>query len=309
MQIGIREPSSIPPAAELWLASSSMTASSPAQPDTTTHIASARGVTLALHHFGGSGPLLLINHATGFHAHCYQPMMGALTQHFDVWGADFAGHGGSTVPEHDDYSWSGFADDVLTVIDHLDASSVVAFGHSMGATATLLAERERPGVIEAAYLYEPIVFPPEVVTAGPRNSMMAQAAAKRRAEFDSKAEALERYASRPPLGLLRADALAAYVEHGFVATAQDTVTLACAPESEAATFENAGTTVADIAGLGLRAMIACGKAAEDPSPAAFAGPIADALPNGVMRAYDGLGHFGPLQDPDRIAADIIDLLI
>ena len=136
-------------------------------------------------------------------------------------GADFAGHGDSTLPANNDFAWTGFADDVLTVIDHIGASSVRAFGHSMGGTATLLAAQKRPGMIEAAWLYEPIVFPPNIV---PRNSMMAEAAGKRRREFDSKPEALHRYANRPPLGLMRADALAAYVEHGFHDTEAGTVT-------------------------------------------------------------------------------------
>jgi pimeloyl-ACP methyl ester carboxylesterase len=272
---------------------------------TTEHIPSTRGVTLALHHFGGDGPTLMVNHATGFHAKCYLPMMPTLTQHFDVWGADFAGHGGSTIPKDNNFSWTGFAEDVLAVIDHIGASSVRAFGHSMGAAATLLAEKERAGVIEAAWLYEPIIFPPNIV---PRNSMMALAAGKRRREFASKAVALQRYASRPPLGMMRADALAAYVNDGFHDTDDGTVTLACTPESEAATFNNAGPSVDDIRGLTVRATIACGGAFEDPNPADFAGPTADALPHGVLRTYDGLGHFGPLQDPDRIAADVVEFL-
>lgn len=275
---------------------------------TSETVPSTRGVQLALHHFGGDGPILLINHATGFHARCYLPMMPRLTEHFDVWGTDFAGHGASTTPENDDYSWTGFAEDVLTVVDHLGATSVRAFGHSMGGAATLLAERSRPGVLEAAYLYEPIIFPPDVVTAKPRNTIMAEGAAKRRREFGSKAEALHRYAGRPPLGLMRADALAAYVEHGFVENGDGTVTLACTPESESATFRGAGTPVAAVADVQTRTLVAFGQSVEDPSPAGFSPPLAEALAHGELRGYLGLGHFGPLQDPDRIAIDVIDFL-
>lgn len=274
----------------------------------TERIESTRGVSLALHCFGGDGPPLLINHATGFHARCYLPMAPRLTRHFTVWGVDFTGHGGSTSPTDGDFAWEGFADDVLAVVDHIGADSVCAFGHSMGGTATLLAERKRPGVIDRAFLYEPIVFPPEVLDARPRNSIMADAAAKRRAEFDSRADALARYASRPPLGLMRADALWCYVEYGFVDTDHGTVELACAPASEAATFNNAGTAAKDVVTVQSRTTIAFGRAVEDPSPAAFATPLAEALPNGRALGYDGLGHFGPLQDPDRIAADVIDFL-
>jgi len=273
---------------------------------TTERLTSTTGMDLALHHFGGTGPTLLICHATGFHARCYLPMLSKLTEEFDVWGVDFRGHGDSSVPDDGDFAWTGFADDLLAAIDHIGAPSVRAFGHSMGGTAALLAEKKRPGVIEAAWLYEPIIFPATIV---PQNSVMAEAAGKRRREFDSRAQALHRYASRPPLGVMRADALAAYVEFGFHDTETGTVTLACAPETEAATFNNAGTNVDDIAGLQLRATIASGYSAPGPNPAEFAKPTADALPQGTLAKYDGLGHFGPMQDPDRIAADASTCLV
>ena len=271
----------------------------------TEQVASPRGLELALHHFGGSGPTLLVNHATGFHARCYLPMMSILTQHFDVWGADFAGHGSSEAPPDGDFRWSLFADDLLCIIDHLGVDHVRAFGHSMGGAATLLAAQKRPAAFEAAWLFEPIIFPEAVV---PRNSMMAEAASKRRRVFPSKAKALMRYASRPPLGTMRADALAAYVDGGFRTTAEGDVELACAPESEAATFNNAGTGVSDIAGLDLRVTVAHGEANEEPSPAAFCGPLVEALDNSVLATYHGLGHFGPLQDPTRIATDVVAFL-
>ena len=270
---------------------------------TTELIQSSRNASLAINHFGGSGSPLIVSHATGFHAHCYQPMMAILTQNFEVWGLDYAGHGASAAPADRDYHWALFAQDLLDALDHLGVAHVSVFGHSMGGAAALLAEKQRPGTVTAAFLYEPIIFPPEIV---PRNSMMAEAASNRRREFDSKAEALLRYASRPPLNTMRADALAAYVNHGFITTKAGTVTLACAPETEAATFNNAGTSVEDIRGLQPRTTIAFGESITEPNPAQFAGPAAEALADAVLKSYEGLGHFGPLQDPERIARDVVE---
>jgi len=39
-------------------------------------------------------------------------------------------------------------------------------------------------------------------------------------------------------------------------------------------------------------------------PSAFAGPIVAALPHGRLEPHPELGHFGPLEDPARIAAAI-----
>jgi pimeloyl-ACP methyl ester carboxylesterase len=42
----------------------------------------------------------------------------------------------------------------------------------------------------------------------------------------------------------------------------------------------------------------------DGGPAAMAGPVAERLPRGRLEPHDGLGHFGPMEDPDAIAASI-----
>lgn len=273
-------------------------------PFTTERVRSTRNVDLALHHFGGSGPRLVICHATGFHAQCYLPMMPHLLPHFTVYGLDFAGHGASTAPEGDDYAWEGFADDLLAVVDHLGGESIKAFGHSMGGAAILIAERERPGTITDAWMFEPIIVPPAIER---KNSMMSDRAVNRRRLFPSRAEALHRYASRPPLGIMRADALAAYVEYGFH-DADDGVTLACAPEAEGAIFNSAHTTAEDIPGLMLNAVVACGTAPEEPNPASFAPRIAEVLSNSRLERFEGLGHFGPMQDPDRIGSHVASFL-
>lgn len=270
------------------------------------------GVQIALTPFGGSGPKLLISHATGLNASAYRPLATALSGSFDVWGFDHRGHGSSTRPDNSDFRWSLMAEDLLAVVDYLQVDSLAAFGHSMGATAILLANQQRPGVIDGAYLFEPIIFPVGLVDpteVAPRNSIMAAAALKRRRSFPSKEAALARYASRPPLGLLRADALAAYVDGGFVELDDGTVELACAPESEAATFDNAGLTVTEISGDPIRALIGAGQPVEAPSPAEFAAAAAAALENATFKEYPSLGHFGPLQLPDLIAHDVAEFLL
>ena len=125
--------------------------------------------------------------------------------------------------------------DVLAAVDAIGSEQVHAFGHSLGGASLLIAETVRPGMLRTAYLFEPIVLT-EAYTSE-RTNLMSDAARRRRDVFGSKAEALWRYAGRAPLGLLRADALAAYVEHGFEELPDGTVRLKCRPESEARTFE------------------------------------------------------------------------
>lgn len=281
---------------------------------TEQRISSTDGVDLALHDFGGDGPPLLLCHATGFHARAYQPFVSALTDAYHVWGFDFRGHGASTPPADEHFTWAGMAHDVLAAAAAVRAASgtgsdpLFAVGHSMGGAAILLAQLSQPGTFGQAYLYEPIVFP---AAWGERsveqNNSMSGPARKRREVFSSRAEVMWRYASRRPLSELRSDCLAAYIEHGFVDLPDGTVRLACRAEHEARTFEAAGLLVSDgCAGVKIPVVVAVGGADGLSNTAQMAGPAAASLPYGRLKEYPHLGHFGPLQDPFTIAVEVRD---
>jgi pimeloyl-ACP methyl ester carboxylesterase len=270
---------------------------------TPIEVASTNGVRLAVHDLGGHGETLAVCHATGFHGRAYEPLAAGLRDRFHVWAIDFRGHGASTAPTDGDFSWVGMRDDLLAVADAFGWSHLSAFGHSMGGCTILLAELARPGLVERAYLYEPIIVRAGVE--GTMSSPLPAMARRRRARFDSHAEALLRFATRPGLSVLRADALAAYVVHGFVPAADGGVELACAPEDEARTFEaNAALTTAGLGPIGTHAVVARGLAEVHDFPAQIAPDVAAALPHGSLVEYAHLGHFGPLQDPALLAAEI-----
>ncbi len=263
-------------------------------------VPSTDGVTLQLHDLGGEGPLLLLAHATGFCAGAYAPFAARLAERFHVWALDFRAHGDSTGPDDGDLSWHGMVADVLAVVDALGGGPVLAYGHSMGGACLAGAERARPGTIERAVLFEPIIFP--AAMEGPGENPLAASARRRRPGFPSRLEALSRYAGRPPLGVFRADALHAYVEHGFADRPDGTVALKCTPEAEAATFEASGKPrTEEMVDVGVPVLVTRG--ARDPGPRDLAPPVAEALPLGELRTYEHLGHFGPFQDPDTLAED------
>jgi pimeloyl-ACP methyl ester carboxylesterase len=274
----------------------------------THRVPSTDGVTLTLHDLGGDGPDLLLCHPTGFHALTWAPVAAELGDRAHCWALDFRGHGDSTAPASGSYDWHGTADDVLAVIDHLGLEDVRAVGHSMGGAALVLAEQARPGTAAALWLYEPIVFPPaEGVT--PVGNPLAAAARRRKAWFPDRAAARANYAAKPPLGAFRADALDAYVDHGFRAAPDGGVTLKCPPEVEAAVFEMGGSH-AGFAHLGEVACPVTVVASGDGGPPSWAaGLIAEALPHGRLSTMHDLSHFGPMEDPyavaEAIAADLL----
>jgi pimeloyl-ACP methyl ester carboxylesterase len=201
--------------------------------------------------------------------------------------------------------WEGFVDDVLAVVDAWDCGPLAGVGHSKGGAALLLAEQRRPGTFTSLYCYEPVVFPPEARLALGGSNPLAEAARKRRPTFDSLEDAYDNFASKPPLSQLAPDALHAYVDHGFARQPDGSVRLKCRPEIEAETYEMASRHEA-FAHLGeISCPVTIARGVGDDGPGGFADVVAGELRHGRLLAFDDLGHFGPLQDPPRIAASII----
>ena len=278
-------------------------------PDT---VASTDGVTLALHDLGGTGPLLLLCHATGFCGRVWEPLAQVLAPHRRCVTFDFRAHGLSTRPVDRPMVWQGMAEDILAVVDALSPDEpITAVGHSMGGTSLILAEGLRPGTIERAWTFEPILFGDGIPVSGHDSgavqadpSEISQAARNRRAVFSDRNEAYERYGSRPPLSLLDKRALRAYVDHGFGDLADGTVGLRCAPGDEAAIFEFHNSGARRIVGeVAMGLTVAASGDGQVPAMAVL--DAAAEFPNLDLVRYENLSHFGPLEDPDLIGTDLL----
>jgi pimeloyl-ACP methyl ester carboxylesterase len=270
---------------------------------------SSDGVEVAVHDLGGrpDGQPMLLVHATGFCAAVFRPLAAALGQRFRCWAVDLRGHGETLTPPTVDYAWSGFADDVLAALAVTEAAGArpVAMGHSSGGAAVLAAEAERPGTFAALWCYEPIVWPDPAV-AQERAERLAAGARKRRGTFPSAEEAYANFSAKPPFSALAPEALRAYVEGGFAAGPDGAVSLRCRPEAEAAVYLRAveGDRYRRLAEVGCPVVVAAGGRSDAITPGR-AQAMVDALPAGRLRVFDGLGHFGPLEDPPAVAAAVL----
>ncbi len=167
-----------------------------------------------------------------------------------------------------------------------------------------MAEERRPGTFAGLYVYEPVVFPGAPSEATGANPL-AEGALRRRDTFESIDAAYENYSSKPPFSALDPDALRAYVDHGFVATPDGSVRLKCRPEDEAQVYRMGGAhdAFAHLDRVRCPVVVASGALVEV-GPAAFLDPIVEALPDGRKESWPELGHFGPLERPDLIAAAV-----
>ncbi len=271
------------------------------------YVESVDGVSVALHHLGGDGPPVLFVHATGFNARTYTPFVTPLTKHYTVWAPDLRAHGWSTRPNNDEFGWDRLALDVLAAVDHLgiEHGTLDGVGHSVGAAMLLLADALRPGLLRRAYGYEPIMWRPGEAFA-PGTNPLIQGAQKRKEVFPSRADAMERFAARPPFSTVRADALLAYVSAAFEDLEDGTVRLRCRGADEGATYDGERVSTNDRI-TQCSARITIGKGADE-GFGNLGMPAYEALRNATLEVHADLGHFGPLQAPDRLANDALEAL-
>ncbi len=269
-------------------------------------IDSTKGARVALHDLGGDGPPVLLTHANGFCGRMWQAAARELRPMAHCWALDFRGHGDSVSAPGEDYDWGGMADDVLAAVEAIYPTPRLAAGHSLGGASILKAEQARPDTFERAWVYEPVTIP---AIALPRDGVRAlgDIARMRKEFFDSRQAAYDRYASRPPFNLLDPEVLWAYLDHGFRELPDGTVTMKCPREVEATIFENADRSAFERLGEIAAAVTVATSTDTDP-PAMVAPYIAESLPNATLETFEDLTHFGPLQDPPRIAASIASAL-
>jgi pimeloyl-ACP methyl ester carboxylesterase len=261
-------------------------------------VPSTDDVSVAVRSFGGSGPPLLLVHATSLHGLVWRPFAAAVEDRTVV-AIDVRGHGAAEGPTGLAMDWDGVTDDVLAVVDALDLAGCDAIGHSMGGAGLLRAEARRPGTFAALWCFEPIVFPPLPPGAGLSNPM-ADAALRRRNHFPDRAAAEANFAGKPPFAALDPDALRAYVQAGFI-DVDDGIELACRPEVEAETYRMGAHHDTWDRLASIECPVAVARGGDGGHPAQAAPRITEQLPHGVLEEHPDVAHFGPLERPAELA--------
>lgn len=180
---------------------------------------------------------LVFLHATGFNARTYSLILEPLAQDYRVLALDQRGHGAATLAANPENraDWQDYRDDLLAVGEVLNLEDVVLSGHSMGATVCLLAAGQAPGLARRLILFDPVILPtPFVASGGP--FVLAAGAERRRAVYDSRAQAFASYRGRGAFAGWPDAMLRDYVEAGFRDLPSGGVALSCAPAWEASTY-------------------------------------------------------------------------
>lgn len=284
------------------------------------HRVHANGVELAYFEWGsaqrGVGPTLLFVHATGFHARCWDPVIGRLGDRHVI-SVDQRGHGRSEKTEIT--HWKVFGQDLADFVRTLELSDVLGVGHSMGGHAMVDAAATESERFRRLVLIDPVIASAADYEEG--GWMISNLAGephptvKRKRHFDSPEAMIERFRDRVPYSVFQPDALRAYCTFGLLPIEGETgFELACPPEIEASIYMTSRTNAGvydgvrsiDLPVLILRAKLP----ADDRTTMDFSSsPTWPGLVNEFRHGREihmkDHTHFLPMELPERIAELIL----
>lgn len=193
--------------------------------------------------------VLYFRHGNGFNGMTYWALLKRLQNEYDLVALDAQGHGDS---EAGDFrGWNQAAHHGIEHLEELRQQRpdvmVLGLGHSFGGVLTALMIAERPDLLDAAILLDPVLFSPtllltlrafELSQLTRRAHPLARMTLRRRRQWRDRDEALNSLQGR---GIFRGwdgEALNSYVDHALQ-PADEGLVLKCAPETESAVFTSA----------------------------------------------------------------------
>jgi pimeloyl-ACP methyl ester carboxylesterase len=270
---------------------------------------------------GSDGDPILLVHATGFHARCWDQVIAHLGSR-RILAIDQRGHGRSD--KVDAIRWQDFGRDVAELVRRLDLHDVVGVGHSAGGHAMVEGAALEPTRFRRLVLIDPTILAPEHYA--PRGSDAdgawvpvagnAHPAAKRRRFFGSIDEMIERLRDRPSFAGFTPAALRDYCTWGVVpSVAPAGFELACSPEMEGAVYSAVfGNPAIHEHARALTVPVTLLRAMEPRTPEDLAdfrySPTWPSLATELRNARDlprpDRTHFMPMEDPAMVASVILE---
>jgi pimeloyl-ACP methyl ester carboxylesterase len=108
------------------------------------------------------------------------------------------------------------------------------------------------------------------------------------------------------MATFRPDVLHEYVEHGFETLADGTARLKCRPSDEARVYAYGGShrAYSRLSEIACAVTLTCGELTDSFGLATLEA-VGQRLRDRRIEVFPGLGHFGPLEDPEAVAASMI----
>ncbi len=257
-------------------------------------------------------PIVLL-HATGFHARCWDKIIHQLPNNTPIFAIDALCHGKSDSIDPP-YHWHRFAEYTEELIAELGITNITIVGHSFGGHIATLLASSKPERFKQLLLLDPVIGNPEHMKLWQSATQINNPVAKRRNQWSSPNELKEKLGRKSPFNQWDKDVLKDYCEFGLT-KANEGYKLACPPACEAAIYGIVGgdETHAKLADIQTPTFIvrARNRTAEDAPMDFRPSPTWDKLVNQLPNAKEihctERSHFFPMEDPDFVASLINEL--
>lgn len=267
----------------------------------------------------GGSPILLL-HATGFHARCWNQVVVHLPGRH-IYAVDLRFHGNSG--NYGEVDWGVLSEDIGLLLEQLDLQDVVAVGHSIGGHLATRAAAQAPERFRHLLLIDP------VITTRENYQLLAQATAninaadhpvsRRRNSWRDAEEMYQRFEDREPFSTWQPEVLRDYCDYALHPENEEGYRqLLCDPVNEASVYLNqTGNDVIldELPHLQTPVTLLRAKGADSDFAALAdfaASPtwpgLAQAIPDCREHYLPQLNHFIPMQDPALVAEHITSIL-
>lgn len=264
----------------------------------------------------GQQSTLVLVHATGFHARCWDQVIKQLPQQHII-AVDQRAHGLSSNSSFD--SWHDFGEDLAAALDAMGIKSAFGVGHSMGGHAATMAAALKPDLFAGLMLIDAVIMSKDLYSfwdASVLDGEPNHPAVKRRNDFASVDEAIARYRERDPYAIFDPQALDDYFRFGLHDADEEGLLLACPPMLEARIYDSALSNGAIYDAVhSLQIPVTVVRGMQPPTMEALMKDfrysptwpeLAGEFVNGRDILLEDLTHFMPMQAPKRVAELIVE---
>lgn len=187
--------------------------------------------------YDGSGPTIILLHATGFLPWLWHPIARELSDSYKIIAPYFCDHR-ETDPAKGGLGWMKLADDLCQLCTRLEIDHPFLVGHSMGATVMVLAEAVHGPKAAGMILIEPIFLPQDFYKIQIRveDHPLASKSIKRRNYWADAPEARKYLKTRGLFKNWDKEMLDLYIKYGMVTGETGGLQLTCPPQKEASLF-------------------------------------------------------------------------
>ena len=259
-----------------------------------------------------NAPALHFASANGLPAASYDFFLEPLTEQYPVWAMENRGMWpGKPKPG---FCWSDHADDLLAFWQSQSLSPVIAMGHSIGATCSVMAAVKNPDAVSKLVLIDPATLPNRLIAGAARrfpslmsHTKLVKGTGNRRSEWPSREAFQQSMSGKAVYKRFTAEAMKAYGQHGLKGD-DGGFMLSYAPEWEAHNFQYTDYLWKYLPKLRCPTLLLRAEHSFLHREPGFSRRSAKLPANITTATIDGLGHLAPQEGTETTLKVILDWL-